>query len=459
MTTSFPLSAAQRTVWDMHRKDPSGHRQSTQRTFVVTGPLDLEALRTAVDMVVERHEPLRTVFLEGPVQRIRPHLPAPLDIVSTAPEPRAYDLTQGPLLRLAVRELGDLRYEVTVFLHLLAADGWSMDVFFADLSACYRAARHGKAPELPALPVQYVDYAAWQNGRLGPERIRELEEWWRAALDGYPVPAPRDSPPDASDARPAKDGVHPGETRPGEHAPSAAWPPGRAKSHVRTVSADRMDALRALARRRAQSMFSVLAAGCALALTRDSGQDRVLLGLAVANRDRPEIERALGFFVTLTVLPVDLRDARDFGALAERVAQARAATYSHRELPLHLVAAATGLPESDDGTFSLPAVFAHHPAGSLGTLELDGCEIVERPDPDTARFALTIRAREASDGSCEIRAEYDRAHHPDAEISALLDAYEAVLHDVSERHERHLDVVPTTVSFRATKRPGGGGAS
>ncbi|MFK4272908.1 condensation domain-containing protein [Streptomyces milbemycinicus] len=407
MSASFPLSAAQRAVWARHTRDPSGHRQSTLRTFAVTGTLDVAALRTAVEALVRRHEPLRTVYLDGPVQQIRPDAPVAVRIVSEPPLPRAFDLARGPLLRVDVRPTGPNRHEVTFSSHLLAADGWSLGVFFTELAACYRAALRGESAALPELPVQYVDWAAWQAERLTPERTGELVRWWRGALERYPRPLDANAGPTGE--------------------------PGRGRRRAVALNTALVSAIRDLGAAHGHTAFTVLAAACAIALTRRTGHDRVLLGLAVAGRDRPEVASVLGFFATLSVLPVDLTQDPPFGVLLGRVAEATAATYQNRDLPLDEMVAALGGPDDPDRTPWVQAIFAYHPPGSLGELRLDGCETAELPVLDTAKFELTVRVEDTPDGAGTVWAEYDTARYHDPEIDALLKAYQAVLHAVVAR--------------------------
>ncbi|MFD8013854.1 condensation domain-containing protein [Streptomyces sp. NPDC058955] len=435
MTASFALSAAQTAVLELHRDDPSGHRQATHRGFTVSGPLDVPALRAAVATLVRRHEPLRTVYRGGPVplQTVLPEMPAPVELTDVAARPHAFDLAHGPLLRVAVRPRGPHLHEVSFFLHLLAADGWSLRVFFAELAACYRAERSGRTPDLPELALDYVDWAAWQNGELTPERRAHLSAWWRNALEGYPVPTP------------------------GAVAGVSATNVGRRLS-VRLESG-LTRALRETAAARGHGLFSVLASACAVALSRHEEEDRLPLGLAVANRDRPEVAGLLGFFATLTVLPVDLRGNPAFADVVERVSRARTETYRHRELPLAAIAAAVAPGTPPVRALSLVrACFAHHPSGSLGTLRLDGCAVEELPLPDGARFPLMVRVEEHADDSCTVWGEFTTTAPPlgENEVRALLAAYRAVLEHVAATPDAPLAALRRTAREREQDGPGHG---
>lgn len=399
--TRFPLSPAQRLVRALHDADPTRQRQSTRRVFDVRGPLDLEAFGRAVDGLVRRHEPLRTVYPGGTGQVVEAEAPPVLRVGGRRRPWAGFDLERGPLLSITVQPLGPDHHEISFHVHLLAADGWSLDVLFDELGTLYRAERLGIPADLPRLTVQYVDWASWHAARVTAERRAEVARWWRAALDGYP--------------------------RPRRRQPTAVPPEGRRRAV--TLDPGAMSKIRTRANSRGHTAFILLAAACAVALTCRDHEDRLLLGLAVADREHVAVERVLGFFVTLTVLPVDLRGDPCFSALMRRVTEATAAVYAHRDLSFPDIVAdpVAGPPTRGGSAVPMPVVFAHHPPGTAGTLSLDGGVIAELPVLDTAKFPLTLRAQDTADGACDIWAEYDPSLHGDDDIDALLARYTAVL--------------------------------
>ncbi|WP_381330695.1 condensation domain-containing protein [Streptomyces kaempferi] len=398
------MSPPQRLVHALHDADPTRRRQSTRRVFDVRGPLDLKAFGRAVDGLVRRHEPLRTVYPSGTRQVVEAAAHQVLRVVSERHPRTAFDLEHGPLLSITVQPLGPDHHEISFCVHLLAADGWSLEVLFDDLGALYVAERLGVPPALPHLRIQYVDWASWHARRVSAERRAEVARWWRRALDGYPSPRRR--------------------------SPTAAPEEGRRRAV--TLDSSAMSEIRTLANSYGHTAFTLLAAACAITLTCPDHHDRLLLGLAVANRDHVAVERVLGFYVTLTVLPVDLRGDPPFSELMRRVAGATAAVYAHRELSFPDIAYdhATSPGRRASTPVQMPVIFAHHPPSTVGTLSLDGCDVVELPVFDTAKFALTIRAQDTADGACDIWAEYDPCLHSDNDIDTLLATYTAVLASV-----------------------------
>ncbi|MFF5860017.1 condensation domain-containing protein [Streptomyces sp. NPDC012751] len=428
----FPMSSAQRRLWFLHSLDPTGRAHGTDRWFRVTGELDTGALQEAVDALVARHEALRTVFpdtVHGPVQHVRRAGRITVRILEPAGEPgeagarrcaaaflrRPFDIAAGPLLRIAVVPLAPGDRMLVLSLHLLAADGWSQHVLLEELGVLYRAAlsgASGRAPLAPP-PVQYADWAAWQRERLTSARRAGLLDWWRAELAGAPLLLELAAEPG--------DGADPGPASP---------PAGGRIRHV--LGTDLSAAVRDLARTRRQSVFTVLVSACAVALGHRAGQQRLLLGLAVANREQPEIQRVLGFFVDTVALHLDLTGDPAFDHLLTRVAGTVAAAHSHRDLPFDELVAALAPPRSPLRSPVVQVNFAHHPAGSLGRLDLHGCAVREVPaDSGPGKFELTVRVEESPDDGLVVWGEYGGDALREEDVREVLAAYQEVLRAVT----------------------------
>jgi hypothetical protein len=412
MTAVFPMSFAQRRLCFLHGLDPTGFAHSSARCFRVTGPLDTTALRAAVDVLVARHEPLRTVFPLGASQHVSPHGRGDVRVIDVPGESEAprhaealvsqpFDIEHGPLLRLFVLKLAPETHWLVFSVHLLVADGWSLQVFLEELALAYRAAVSGEPTGLAELPVQYADWAAWQREQLSESRRVELSRWWRQHLAGTPL---------VLDLVP----------------PRRAMVRGR-RVH-RVLPAEVTAAVHSLASAGRQTVFSVLAAACGVVLGHRAGRPQVLLGLAVANRDLPEVERVLGFFVNTVALRIDLGGDPDFRELLVRVAPATAAASSHQDLPFEQLVAELAPPRDPTRSPIVQVNFAYHPAGTIGVLALHGCTVSEHLlDFATAKFELTLRVEETSDGVSVVWAEFDESVFDTGFIDGLLSAYEGVL--------------------------------
>ncbi|WP_434299178.1 condensation domain-containing protein [Corallococcus exiguus] len=416
MTTAFPMSFAQQRLCFLHRMDPTGAAHATVRCHRVAGPLELRALREALDVLVARHEPLRTVFPLGTQQHLSPHGQASLHVVDVATEAEAlrhaqaeaarpFDVEHGPLLRLTVLRLEPGTHFLVFALHLLVADGGSLQVFSEDLALAYHAAVLGEPTGLSELPVQYVDWSAWQREQLTASRRESLSRWWRERLSGVPLFLDLVAP------RPAL---------------------GQGRRAHRVLSATIVRSVHSLASAERQTVFTVLAAACGVVLGQRAGRERVLLGLAVANRDLPEVERVLGFFVNTVVLEVDLRGDPDFRQLLTRVAASSADAYAHKDLPFEQLVEDLSPPRDPTRSPVVQVNFAYHPPHTAGALALHGCEVTELLlDLPSAKFELTLRVEERSDGLCTVWAEFDESLFDLAFIEGLLAAYEEVLRTLS----------------------------
>ena len=181
-----PTSAAQRRLWILQKLEPESSAQNRPLGIRLTGKLDLKSLEASLNEIVRRHEALRTIFPERdgePVQQVMPHLSLSMDMrfLDTLPidtrEPEAeriaveeankpFDLIRGPLIRAMLLRMTREEHLLLILMHHIVFDGWSENVFIHELQALYSAFVEGKASPLPELPLQYADFALWQNQRL-----------------------------------------------------------------------------------------------------------------------------------------------------------------------------------------------------------------------------------------------------------------------------------------------------
>ncbi|WP_441247471.1 amino acid adenylation domain-containing protein [Kitasatospora sp. McL0602] len=301
-----PLSAAQRRLWFMFRLDGPSVTYNVPVVLRVRGVLDREVLSAALGDVVGRHEVLRTVFAEldgEPVQLVRPAGPLPVFEGASVAAACGHLFDLAAELPVRVEVVGDV---LVLVVHHIATDGWSMGPFMADLSAAYAARLDGTAPVWEPLPVQYADYALWQQ-----DQDTDVElAYWRRALAGAPeeLVLPADRP------RPAQ----------------ASYRGGRVDIPVDTATAE---GLRELARTHDVTSFMVAQAAVAALLTRLGAGTDIPLGTVVAGRDDEALTDLVGFFVNTLVLRTDTGGDPVFAELLGRVRATDLAAFEHQALP------------------------------------------------------------------------------------------------------------------------------
>ncbi|MBD8455214.1 condensation domain-containing protein, partial [Serratia rubidaea] len=338
---SLPLSLAQQRLWFLAQMAGVSESYHISGAVRLTGELNVPALEQALAALLQRHEALRTLFkLENgePRQVI---IDAPQSVLQfhdlrggTEPETQArsrcadsaacrFDLATELPLRLQLLQTGEQAWLLQVVMHHIAADGWSMGIFLHELSALYNAALNGEVAELPALPVQYADYAVWQREWLAEGRLDAQLAYWRETLADAPVllELPLDRP------RPAQ------QRTAGDSVPF-------------TLGAALSRDLKALSQRYGVTLYMTLLAGWAVLLSRLSGQEEVVTGTPVAGREREEAEGLIGFFVNTLALRLTPGRSAGVGELLAAVREQVLAAQAHQALPFDQVVEALQPPRS-----------------------------------------------------------------------------------------------------------------
>ncbi|MGW7331383.1 amino acid adenylation domain-containing protein, partial [Streptomyces sp. NPDC054840] len=389
-----PLSFAQQRLWFLDQLQPGRPDYNIPVAARLRGPLDADALAAALCAVVTRHEVLRSRITEGPrgpvqvVEAPEVFLPVRTDLgdlpgeearsralgLAHADAAAPFDLGSAPLLRARVVRVSDDEHLLVLVLHHTVGDGWSMPVLWRELSGAYAALHRGERPVLPELPVQYGDFAYWQQRRLANGEADAGIAHWRAALGGLPaLELPTDRP------------------RPQVRS-------GVGDAFVFEVPAELAQRLGALARERGATLFMVLLAGFQALLARYTGQTDIAVGSPIAGRDRTELEPLVGFFVNTLVLRTDLSGDPAFGELLGRVRRTALAAYEHQDVPFDRLVEELR-PERDLSRNPLfDVLFQLHPE-QLAALPLDGVEVESLDTSNgTAKFDLSLAMTEHPGG-------------------------------------------------------------
>ena len=309
--------------------DPGTGIYNTAVAFRIKGKLDLPALQKSLDEVVRRHEMLRTVFElkeDRPVQRILDHteLPVVLHDFSRVDEAvreeqvwafihqegaQPFDLARGLLLRVELLRMGACDHILQLTMHHIVFDGWSLGVFMNEVRVLYEAFHSDEPSPLPELPIQYADFAIWQRAWIQGDVLEEQSAYWKAQLTGLSLlQLATDNP------RPAVQTF-------------------RGARCCTVLSHALLARLNALGNREGATLFMTLLAAFQTLLHRYSGLEDIAVGTPIANRNRVEIEKLIGFFINTLVMRSDLSGNPSFRQLLLRVRDVALGAYAHQDLP------------------------------------------------------------------------------------------------------------------------------
>ncbi len=388
---TVPLSGTQARAWFLQRLDPGSAAYHEARLWRIDGPLDVGALRTALAAVAVRQPMLRTRFTTVatlPCQVIDPDPRTELEIVTVAPGEneeqrlehavrertlRPFDLAAATPLRWTLFELADGRHALLRVWHHILGDGISAHALHKDLTDAYAAARAGSDPTLPALPIDYADYAVWQAKEQGGAKQTRLLALWKARLADLPVLAlPTDF----------------------HRPPTPSFHGGRVTS---TLAHEAVAAFRALGRKEGATPFIAFLAAFAALLSRLSGDEDLAIGTPVAGRPAPELAEVIGFFANTVVLRADLSGAPTATELLRRMRGRVLEAIEHQDLPFATLVEALGAPR-DPSRNPLFQVAFSMVNRDRDDLQLAGAEV--RPvaaSIEHAKFDLTLTLVESPD--------------------------------------------------------------
>ena len=425
-----PLSFAQQRLWFLDQLD-SSRAYNIPKPVRLVGNLCLEALEHTLSEIIRRHEMLRTIFVErdgSPVQLLKAQqqFTLPSTDLSALPKTereremrrvaiedahRPFNLAQGPLLRVQLLRLAEEEHVVLFTMHHIISDGWSLGVLVKEVATLYEASIKGEASPLPELEIQYADYAAWQREWLQEEVLEEQLSYWQRQLGGeLPVlELPTDKPrPAVQSYRGARESI--------------------------TLSEELTQQLKALSQREGCTLFMTLLAAFQVLLSRYSGQEDIVVGTAIAGRNRTEVEPLIGFFVNTLALRTDLSGNPTFTELLRRVREVTLEAHAHQDIPFEKLVEELQ-PERDlsrTPVFQVMFVLQNLP---LESLRLPGLTLMsEQIENLTSKFDLNLSVSEISK-RLRIVCEYSTELFESQSIERLLGHYQRVLEEVSRNPE------------------------
>ncbi|MFY1704922.1 non-ribosomal peptide synthetase [Micromonospora sp. WMMA1923] len=429
----LPLSFAQQRLWFLDQWAPGLPVYNSPVAIRLRRAVDVGALGRALTALVDRHEVLRTRYAAErgvPYQIVDPAPEATeLDVVEatgvagaaeivTAVAREPIDLGTGPVFRPSLIRIADDDHVLVLALHHIAFDGWSAEILLRDLITLYQRELTGVAGPLPALPVQYADYAVWQRGRLTGEVLEKQLGYWRDRLAGLPT---LDLPTDR---------------------PRPVVPTGAGSTLETVIPTELHSRLVALARTERVTLLTVLLAGFTAVLSRYTGQRDLVIGSVFSGRTSPEIEPLIGFFANTLVLRTSTEGDPAFTELLARTNETVLGAHFHQDLPFGRLVDELR-PERDPSRNPLFQVSFTMETASAGSARFAdvGAELFPL-ELGTARFDLAVQVTETPGAGMRLWAEFSTELFEPDRISRLFGHYLTLLAGVVDEPGRRLSQLP-----------------
>ncbi len=425
-TRTALLSFAQQRLWFLDQYEPDNILYNIPEAIRLRGALDVTALERSLNEILKRHESLRTTFTavnDRPVQVINEARDFRLSVVELrngSPEKneatvarltteegrKPFNLAEGPLMRIRLLRLAEDDHVLLITMHHIISDGWSIKVLIREVGELYEAYANGREAALPELPIQYADFAVWQRKWMQGERLEEQLSYWRAQLADAPplLELPTDRP------RPTFKTFHGADVQ-------------------LSLSKKLSDDIARFSRREGATLFMTLFAVFVTLLYRYSGQRDILVGTAIANRNRAETESLIGFFINTLILRTRLSEQMTFRELLAQVIETALEAYAHQDLPFEKLVEELQ-PERALSHTPLFQVLFHLQNVVTEGLNLPGLNLSQLGvDTQTAKFDLTLSLAETKEGFFGVL-NYNTDLFDDATVRRMARHLERVLETV-----------------------------
>jgi amino acid adenylation domain-containing protein len=461
--SAVPLSFAQQGLWILDQLTGPNSIYNIPLAIRLKGDLNIEALERSLDVIVRRHESLRTVFIlkDGQPRQsiVEPVAPFSLPIVNldSLPESereseaerlaqdeaeRPFDLANGPLVRGSLLRLSAGDHVLMISMHHIISDGWSVGILVKELETAYEQLLSGKEPALPQLPIQYGDYALWQREHSESEWFQTELAYWRECLEKAPrlLELPADHP----------------------RQPRRRWRGSRLQLQLEP---ELTAALKQLSTKNGATLFMTLLAAFKIILYRYTDQENIVVGTPIAGRNRSEVEALIGFFINTLVLSTNMSANPGFIELLGRVRAVCLGAFSHQETPFERLVEEFQ-PQRNSAHPPLVQVLFNMQTYSLGTLRLGELKASDFLRHEVAsKFDLTLYAYE-SESRVHFELVYDADQFEASRMVAFGEQLLGVLAQIVADPHRKIDslslvttsalkVLPDpALSLRLPARPG-----
>jgi amino acid adenylation domain-containing protein/non-ribosomal peptide synthase protein (TIGR01720 family) len=422
-----PLSLAQKRLWFLFNLEPDNPFYNIFTVLEIKGKLNVPLLELSFNKLIERHEILRTYFLETddkPVQVIAEKLEIKIDLLELPQKDRndselikeiaqleakkCFDLRSLPLLRVSLLRIDEENYVLMTNIHHIIADGWSFNILIKELGHIYNSLENNLRLQLDDLRIQYLDYSQWQVQQFENGLLQKQVEFWKQNLSEseFVLTLPTDMP------------------RPPVQSFNGAW-----KEFV--LSSEHKQILSQISKNNSSTLFVTLLSAFQVLLSKYSGQNNFCIGTPVANRNHPEIEKLIGFFVNLIVLKAKLKSKIKFSELVRMNKEISIQAFAHQELPFEVLVdnLKPDRELSHSPIFQVMFAFQNIPSESL---EIKGLRL--KPmiiDSGIAKYDLTLSMTDSENGITGTLEYNSDIFKPDT-ISSMINHFNLIIDQVSQ---------------------------
>lgn len=423
-------SFAQQRLWFIEELSGPSSQHNLSVALILTGNLNLDALRRGLSVIVHRHESLRTSFkwefgqlwqIIHPAvdfstlnqETLEPNVN--IDILIKEEAARPFDIAQLPLLRAKLIQKNERDHTLLITFHHMIFDGWSFEVFMRELDQAYRAFSLGQVSPFVDMPIQYVDFSIWQRAWMKGQIRQDLESYWLSKLSNPPAPLiiSRNS-----------------------SGFQNLTQVGNCVSF--SINSDLSNACKRLAGKEGLTLFMFLLAAFQTLLFRRSGEEDIIVGVPVANRNRLELDSLIGLLVNTLAIRSRLAGDISFVSLMAQVRQTLLDAYAHQDLPFEMLVEALKLPRQFNRPPLVQIMFSYlnvpKSGWSLHELEVNALNVHN----GKARLDLSLTMWE-KDGCLGGQLEYDCALFDQNTIESMLDQWRTLLESITISPDFRLD--------------------
>jgi len=435
-----PLSFAQQRLWFLQQLDPESHLYNIHLPIKIEGELRVAALEQSINEIVRRHEALRTTFRQigkEPMQFVKTSFCVELVPIEISGDSEVaewikkeshfiFNLSSGPLVRARLLRLSASEHVLLLTMHHIVSDGWSMGVLLRELCALY-AADNKEPAVLPDLPIQYADFAVWQQQELRESLLANHLNYWKQQLAG--VPAALELPTDRP--RPASRSFR-----------------GAGISFL--VPSELTDQLCAFSQREGATLFMTLLAAFNVLLYRYTHQEDIAVGTPLAHRTHAEVEQLIGFFVNTLVMRTQCSSELTFRELLHKVKETSLSAYAHQYVPFEKLVEELH-PERSLSHSPLFQVMFDLQNAPMQPMHLEDLRLTPLPfEPGTSKFDLTLTLNETTSG-LDGALEYSTDLFDEASVRQMVESFKTILHGITLNPDAEIQSLPVLTESEKRK--------